>query len=69
MKINNTKDQINRFIPLPVLSLKQIGLKSAKFLLTSTASLEYDRNRYIFYNRPVRKVIKHIFLFLYFEKA
>ncbi|XP_037611592.1 integrin alpha-M-like [Sebastes umbrosus] len=42
--------------------IEQIGLKSAKFLLTSTASLEYDRNQYIFVstgsnnNPPVRKI-------------
>ncbi|KAM6898114.1 integrin alpha-X-like [Lycodopsis pacificus] len=42
--------------------IEQIGLQSAKFLLTSTASLEYDRNQYIFLstgsnnNPPVRKI-------------
>ncbi|KAM9837953.1 integrin alpha-M-like [Aulostomus maculatus] len=42
--------------------IQQIGLKSAKFILTSTASLEYDRNQYIFFstgsnnNPPVRKI-------------
>uniref|UniRef100_UPI0009B3CC66 integrin alpha-X-like n=1 Tax=Monopterus albus TaxID=43700 RepID=UPI0009B3CC66 len=42
--------------------IEQIGLSSAKFLLTSTASLEYDRNQYIFFstgsnnNPPVHKV-------------
>ncbi|KAM9715734.1 integrin alpha-M-like [Menidia menidia] len=42
--------------------IEQIGLQSAKFLLTSTASLEYDRKQYIFYstatnnNPPVRKI-------------
>uniref|UniRef100_A0A3B4Z2L9 Integrin alpha-M-like n=1 Tax=Stegastes partitus TaxID=144197 RepID=A0A3B4Z2L9_9TELE len=42
--------------------IQQIGLESAKFLLTSTASLEYDRNQYIFFsigsnnNPPVRKI-------------
>uniref|UniRef100_A0A8C5E913 Integrin alpha-M-like n=1 Tax=Gouania willdenowi TaxID=441366 RepID=A0A8C5E913_GOUWI len=42
--------------------IEQIGLISAKFLLTSTANLEYDRNRYIFFsagsntNPPVRKI-------------
>ncbi|XP_034050179.1 integrin alpha-M-like [Thalassophryne amazonica] len=41
---------------------EQIGLRSAKFLLISTASLEYDRNQYIFYspgfgnNPPVRRI-------------
>ncbi|XP_022599094.1 integrin alpha-M-like [Seriola dumerili] len=42
--------------------IEQIGLKSAKFLLTSTASLEYDRNQFIFFstgsnnNPPIRKI-------------
>ncbi|KAM9336641.1 integrin alpha-M-like [Symphorus nematophorus] len=42
--------------------IEQIGLQSAKFLLTSTASMEYDRNQYIFAsagsnnNPPVRKI-------------
>ncbi|KAK9530458.1 hypothetical protein VZT92_011956 [Zoarces viviparus] len=42
--------------------IEQIGLQSAKYLLTSTASLEYDRNQYIFFstgssnNPPVRKI-------------
>ncbi|KAM7370811.1 hypothetical protein PAMP_010331 [Pampus punctatissimus] len=42
--------------------IEQIGLYSAKFLLTSTASLEYDRNQYIFFstgsnnNPPIRKI-------------
>ncbi|KAM7381652.1 hypothetical protein PAMA_012478 [Pampus argenteus] len=42
--------------------IEQIGLNSAKFLLTSTASLEYDRNQYIFFstgsnnNPPIRKI-------------
>ncbi|XP_041830516.1 integrin alpha-M-like [Melanotaenia boesemani] len=42
--------------------IEQIGLPSAKFLLTSTASLEYDRDQYIFYstatnnNPPVHKI-------------
>ncbi|XP_028287529.1 integrin alpha-M-like [Parambassis ranga] len=42
--------------------IEQIGLQSAKFLLTSTVSLEYDRSKYIFFstgsnnNPPVRKV-------------
>ncbi|XP_061564407.1 integrin alpha-D-like [Cololabis saira] len=42
--------------------LEQIGLKSAKFLLTSTASLEYDTNQYIFFSTasnntsPVHKI-------------
>lgn len=46
---------------------KQIGLKSAKYLLTSTASLEYDRNQYIFFssgsnnNPPIHKVMTHYF--------
>ncbi|KAG8009159.1 Integrin alpha-M [Nibea albiflora] len=42
--------------------IQQIGLKSAKYLLTSTASLEYDRNQYIFFstgsnnNPPIHKI-------------
>ncbi|XP_040885428.1 integrin alpha-M-like isoform X2 [Toxotes jaculatrix] len=42
--------------------IEQIGLRSAKFLLTSTASMEYDRNQYIFFstgsnnNPPIRKI-------------
>ncbi|KAI3365698.1 hypothetical protein L3Q82_010762, partial [Scortum barcoo] len=42
--------------------IEQIGLQSAKFILISTASLEYDKNQYIFfssgsnYNPPVRKI-------------
>uniref|UniRef100_A0A3Q1J2U5 VWFA domain-containing protein n=1 Tax=Anabas testudineus TaxID=64144 RepID=A0A3Q1J2U5_ANATE len=42
--------------------IEQIGLHSAKFLLTSTASLEYDRNQYIYFstgsntNPPIRKI-------------
>ncbi|XP_071318507.1 integrin alpha-M [Trachinotus anak] len=42
--------------------IEQIGLSSAKFLLTSTASLEYDRKQYIFFstgsnnNPPIRKI-------------
>ncbi|XP_028989440.1 integrin alpha-M-like [Betta splendens] len=42
--------------------IEQIGLPSAKFLLTSTASLEYDTQEYIFFstgsnnNPPVRKI-------------
>ncbi|XP_044033536.1 integrin alpha-M-like [Siniperca chuatsi] len=42
--------------------IEQIGLQSAKFLLTSTASLEYDSSQYIFFspgsnnNPPVRKI-------------
>ncbi|XP_062415861.1 integrin alpha-M-like isoform X1 [Pungitius pungitius] len=42
--------------------IQQIGLQSAKFLLISTASLEYDRKQYIFLsagsynNPPVRKI-------------
>ncbi|XP_059181162.1 integrin alpha-X-like [Centropristis striata] len=42
--------------------IEQIRLQSAKFLLTSTASLEYNRNQYIFgssasnNNPPVRKI-------------
>ncbi|XP_042253307.1 integrin alpha-M-like [Thunnus maccoyii] len=46
--------------------IKQIGLGSAKFLLTSTASLEYDRNQYIFFsmqsnnNPPVHKIVAEV---------
>ncbi|GLD57399.1 integrin alpha-M-like protein [Lates japonicus] len=42
--------------------IEQIGLESAKFLLTSTASLEYDSNQFIFFstgsnnNPPIRKI-------------
>ncbi|XP_056286181.1 integrin alpha-X-like isoform X2 [Pseudoliparis swirei] len=42
--------------------IEQIGLQSAKFFLTSTASLEYDRKQFIFFstgsynNPPVRKI-------------
>ncbi|KAL3967669.1 antigen [Sarotherodon galilaeus] len=42
--------------------IEQIGLQSAKFLLISTASLEYDKNQYIYFstgsdnNSPVRKI-------------
>ncbi|KAM6963465.1 integrin alpha-M-like [Tautogolabrus adspersus] len=42
--------------------IEQIGLQSAKFLLTSTATLEYDKNQYIFFSTgstntpPVRKI-------------
>uniref|UniRef100_A0A665UIS3 Integrin alpha-M-like n=1 Tax=Echeneis naucrates TaxID=173247 RepID=A0A665UIS3_ECHNA len=42
--------------------IEQIGLSSAKFLLTSTATVEYDRNQYIFFstvsnnNPPIRKI-------------
>lgn len=42
--------------------IQQIGLQSAKFLLTSTASLEYDQDQYIFFspgsnnNPPTRKI-------------
>ncbi|KAK2820324.1 hypothetical protein Q5P01_023283 [Channa striata] len=42
--------------------IEQIGLHAAKFLLTSTISMEYDKNQYIFFstgsnnNPPVRKI-------------
>ncbi|XP_039472530.1 integrin alpha-M-like [Oreochromis aureus] len=42
--------------------IQQIGLQSAKFLLTSTASLEYDKTQYIYFSTgsdnspPVRKI-------------
>ncbi|XP_044193373.1 integrin alpha-M-like [Thunnus albacares] len=46
--------------------IKQIGLESAKFLLTSMASLEYDRNQYIFFsvqsnnNPPFHKIVAEV---------
>ncbi|XP_044193374.1 integrin alpha-M-like [Thunnus albacares] len=46
--------------------IKQIGLDSAKFLLTSMASLEYDRNQYIFFsvrsnnNPPIHKIVAEV---------
>uniref|UniRef100_A0A146XFJ8 Integrin alpha-D n=1 Tax=Fundulus heteroclitus TaxID=8078 RepID=A0A146XFJ8_FUNHE len=49
--------------------IEQIGLSSAKFRLTSTASLEYDNNQYIFYSTtfnndpPVRKIEAEIEVF------
>ena len=55
--------------------LSQIGLDSAKFLLTSMASLEYDRNQYIFFsvqsnnNPPIHKVITHWICLFVFEKS
>ncbi|KAM3842555.1 integrin alpha-M-like [Diretmus argenteus] len=42
--------------------IEQIGLDSAKFLLVSTVSLEYDRDQYIFFstgstnNPPIRRI-------------
>uniref|UniRef100_I3KW07 VWFA domain-containing protein n=1 Tax=Oreochromis niloticus TaxID=8128 RepID=I3KW07_ORENI len=42
--------------------IEQIGLQSAKFLLTSTVSLEYDKNQYIYLstesknNPPIRRI-------------
>lgn len=64
---------------LTLISLKQIGLKAATFHLTSTASLEYDKDQYIFFstgssnNPPIRKVIEQcrplvfvFFVFLFF---
>lgn len=54
---------------------KQIGLKSAKFLLTSTASLDYDTKRYIIFsaglnnNTSIRKVIQHISLSIVVRKV
>uniref|UniRef100_A0A8C2WJA0 Integrin, alpha M (complement component 3 receptor 3 subunit) n=1 Tax=Cyclopterus lumpus TaxID=8103 RepID=A0A8C2WJA0_CYCLU len=50
--------------------IEQIGLQSAKFLLTSTASLEYDRKQYIFFstgsnnNPPVRKIETEVEVYL-----
>ncbi|XP_037546807.1 integrin alpha-M-like [Nematolebias whitei] len=49
--------------------IEQIGLPSAKFILTSTASLEYDRNQYIFFSTasnnapPVRKIETEVEVF------
>ncbi|XP_030610476.1 integrin alpha-M-like [Archocentrus centrarchus] len=46
--------------------IEQIGLKNAKFLLTSTANLEYDKNQYIFFstesnkNPPLRKIVADV---------
>ncbi|XP_062297981.1 integrin alpha-M-like [Scomber scombrus] len=46
--------------------IEQIGLKSARFLLTSTATLEFDRNQYIFFlpgsnNNPlVHKIVTQV---------
>ncbi|XP_013869361.1 integrin alpha-M [Austrofundulus limnaeus] len=49
--------------------IEQIGLPSAKFILTSTASLEYDRNQYIYFSTtsnnvpPVRLIEAEIEVF------
>ncbi|XP_027901433.1 integrin alpha-D-like [Xiphophorus couchianus] len=49
--------------------IEQIGLSSAKFLLTSTASLEYDENQYVFFSTtsnndpPVRKIEAEVEVF------
>ncbi|XP_023196454.1 integrin alpha-M-like [Xiphophorus maculatus] len=49
--------------------IEQIGLSSAKFLLTSTASLEYDENQYIFFSTtsnsdpPVHKIEAEVEVF------
>ncbi|XP_075890475.1 integrin alpha-M-like isoform X2 [Nelusetta ayraudi] len=46
--------------------IEQIGLKAAVFHLTSTASLEYDKDQYIFFstgssnNPPIRKIIAEV---------
>ncbi|XP_005753147.1 integrin alpha-M-like [Pundamilia nyererei] len=46
--------------------IEQIGFQSVKFLLTSTASLEYDKNQYIYFsawtknNPPVHKIEEEI---------
>ncbi|KAM9425192.1 integrin alpha-X-like [Pholidichthys leucotaenia] len=46
--------------------IEQIGLESAKFLLTSTASLDFDKNQYIFFstesnnNPPVHKTVTEV---------
>ncbi|XP_039870489.1 integrin alpha-M-like [Simochromis diagramma] len=57
--------------------IEQIGLQSAKFLLTSTASLEYDKNQYIYFsagsdnNPPVHKIEAEVEVYpkLNFTKA
>ncbi|XP_043959271.1 integrin alpha-M-like [Gambusia affinis] len=49
--------------------IEQIGLSSAKFLLTSTASLEYDEDQYIFFSTtsnndpPVHKIEAEVEVF------
>ncbi|XP_047232299.1 integrin alpha-M-like [Girardinichthys multiradiatus] len=49
--------------------IEQIGLSSAKFLLTSTVSLEYDKNQYIFFSTtsnnepPVRMIEAEVEVF------
>ncbi|KAM4715237.1 integrin alpha-M-like [Anableps anableps] len=49
--------------------IEQIGLSSAKFILTSTASLEYDKDQYIFFSTtsnndpPVRKIEAEVEVF------
>ncbi|KAJ3608334.1 hypothetical protein NHX12_025383 [Muraenolepis orangiensis] len=46
--------------------IEQIGLQSAKFLLISTATLEYDEDQYIFYSTesknapPIRKIVTEV---------
>ncbi|XP_026018700.1 integrin alpha-M-like [Astatotilapia calliptera] len=46
--------------------IEQIGLQSAKFLLTSTATVDYDQSQYIYFstvsnnNPPVRKIIVEV---------
>uniref|UniRef100_A0AAX7TE05 VWFA domain-containing protein n=1 Tax=Astatotilapia calliptera TaxID=8154 RepID=A0AAX7TE05_ASTCA len=46
--------------------IEQIGLQSAKFLLTSTATVEYDKEQYIYFstgsynNPPVRKIVAEV---------
>ncbi|XP_068162336.1 integrin alpha-M [Antennarius striatus] len=46
--------------------IEQIGLQAAKFFLTSTATLEYDRSQFIFfstgsdYNPPVRQIVAEV---------
>ncbi|XP_006805783.1 integrin alpha-X-like [Neolamprologus brichardi] len=46
--------------------IEQIGIQSAKFLLTSTATVEYDKEQYIYFstgsynNPPVRKIVAEV---------
>ncbi|KAL3967675.1 trace amine associated receptor [Sarotherodon galilaeus] len=47
-------------------TIQQIGIQSAKFLLTSTATVEYDKEQYIYFstgsynNPPVRKIVAEV---------
>lgn len=59
ISVCNLKEKKSAFT---LIYFNQIGLKSAVFRLTSTASLEYDKSKYIFFstgsstNPPTRKV-------------